>query len=128
MNLLLRPGVTLLCDVRKNPISRKHGFSKKTLSKGCEGVGIRYEHLPQLGVPSSERRHLETQADYDALFKRYEADVLPSQAEAVADIATWIRDGESVAVTCYELHPHQCHRHCVAAAVEQVVSSRPTHL
>ena len=126
LNTLLKSGVTVLCDVRKNPISRKYGFSKTTLSKGCEGVGIRYEHMAQLGVPSSERQHLETQADYDALFTRYEAHVLPSQADAVAEIAAWIRDGEAVAVTCYERHPHQCHRHCVAAAVEQIASSGTT--
>lgn len=120
LNLLLRSGVTLLCDVRKNPISRKYGFSKKTLANGCEGVGIRYEHMPQLGVPSSERQNLDSQGDYDALFRRYAAEVLPLQSEAVAAIAAWIRDGETVAVTCYEHHPYQCHRHCVADAVEQI--------
>ena len=68
LNLLLKNSVTLLCDVRRNPLSRKYGFSKKTLSKACEGVGLRYEHLPELGIASEERRDLKTQADYDALF------------------------------------------------------------
>ena len=68
LNQLLRAGVTVLCDVRRNPLSRKYGFSKGTLSKACEGLGIRYEHIPQLGIASEERRNLETQADYDALF------------------------------------------------------------
>ena len=43
LNRLLRDGVTLLCDVRRNPLSRKYGFSKGTLAKACEGVGIRYD-------------------------------------------------------------------------------------
>ena len=34
LNELLRSGVTVLCDVRRNPISRKYGFSKNTLAKG----------------------------------------------------------------------------------------------
>ena len=56
LNQLLQDGVTLLCDVRRNPLSRKYGFSKSTLSHACEGVGIRYEHLPELGIPSEKRQ------------------------------------------------------------------------
>ena len=120
LNRLLRAGVTLLCDVRRNPLSRKYGFSKRTLAHGCAGVGVRYEHLPELGIDSVERQGLETQADYDALFDRYERDLLPNQGAAVAAIAGWIRSGEAVALTCYEHTSSQCHRHCVAEAVERV--------
>jgi hypothetical protein len=117
LNLLLKSGVTVLCDVRRNPISRKYGFSKRTLSSSCEGVGIRYEHLPELGIDGERRRELETQADYDALFADYERDDLPKQQEALARITTWVSKGERVALTCYESQPHQCHRHCVAEAL-----------
>src|SRR4029077_9863677 len=67
LNELIRSGVTLLCDVRRNPLSRKYGFSKRTLSNGCERVGIRYHHFPELGIASEQRRELKTQSDYDAL-------------------------------------------------------------
>ena len=117
LNELLRAGVTLLCDVRRNPLSRKYGFSKGTLSKACEGVGIRYEHLPELGIDSEERRDLKTQADYDALFADYERKSLPRQTEALAKIRAWVKQGGRVALTCFELLPHQCHRHCVAEAL-----------
>lgn len=117
LNQLLRDGVTLLCDVRRNPLSRKYGFSKSTLKKACEGVGIRYEHLPELGIDSDERRDLKTQADYDALFAAYERKSLPHQKDALARIHGWVKAGERVALTCYELLPHQCHRHCVADAL-----------
>lgn len=119
LNELLRSGVTLLCDVRRNPISRKYGFSKSTLAKGCEGVGIRYEHLPELGIASEQRQSLETQADYDALFADYERESLPRQGDALAKIEGWIRAGARAALTCYERLPHQCHRHCVAEALER---------
>lgn len=119
LNELLRAGVTLLCDVRRNPISRKYGFSKGTLAKGCEGVGIRYEHMPELGIASEQRRNLETQADYDALFAEYERESLPDQGEALAKIRGWVRSGNRVALTCYERLPQQCHRHCVAEALER---------
>lgn len=128
LNQLLRAGVTTLCDVRRNPLSRKYGFSKGTLSQSCERVGIRYEHLPQLGIASEERRDLKTQADYDALFAEYERKSLPNQAESIAQIGSWIRGGDSVALTCFELHPQQCHRHCVAEALERGSKLTARHL
>jgi len=124
LNTLLGAGATLLCDARRNPISRKYGFSKGTLAKGCEGVGIRYEHLPELGIASEQRRSLESQADYDALFAEYERNYLPGQRDALTKIATWVRGGERVALTCYERLPQQCHRHCVAEALEREFGAR----
>lgn len=118
LTVLLKSGVTVLCDVRRNPISRKYGFSKNTLARGCEGVGIRYEHMPELGIASEQRQSLETQADYDALFAEYERKSLPKQGAALTKIASWIDGGERVALTCYEHEPNQCHRHCVAEALQ----------
>ena len=118
LNELLRNGVTMLCDVRRNALSRKYGFSKGTLSKACEGAGIRYEHLPELGIPSEQRRELQTQADYDALFAEYERENLPRQFAALDKIRGWVAAAERVALTCFELLPEQCHRHCVAEALE----------
>lgn len=117
LNTLLTGGVTLLCDVRRNALSRKYGFSKGTLSRGCEGVSIRYEHLPQLGIASDQRQALSTQADYDALFAEYRSSWLPTQADALQSISDWITGGARVALMCYEHLPDQCHRHCVADAL-----------
>lgn len=119
LNTLLRAGCTILCDVRRNPLSRKYGFSKSTLAHACEGVSIRYEHLPELGIASDRRKGLETQADYDALFLEYEQEDLPAQDEALQRITAWIRDGHRVALTCFEREPRSCHRHCVAEALER---------
>jgi hypothetical protein len=118
LNVLLRAGITLLCDVRRNPISRKYGFSKSTLSRSCEGVGIRYEHLPELGIASEQRQGLDSQEGYDTLFAEYKRTWLPRQTEALRKIQGWGQSGERVALTCYEHLPQQCHRHCVAEALE----------
>ncbi len=118
LNQLLADGVTMLCDVRMNPISRKYGFSRSTLSNCCGQIGIRYEHLPELGIASEQRQDLNIQADYDALFGKYERVDLPKQVDALERIARWIKDeGYRVALTCFEALPEQCHRHCVAEAV-----------
>lgn len=130
LDILLRTGVTLLCDVRRNPLSRKYGFSKRALAAACATVGVRYEHLPALGISSDKRQRLESQADYDALFCEYENESLPKQAVPLAEIADWIRGGDRVALTCYEHLPHQCHRHCVAEALESKYGKHfaPKHL
>jgi uncharacterized protein (DUF488 family) len=120
----------LLCDVRRNPLGRKYAFFKRTLSKSCEGVGIRYEHLPELGIASEKRRSLQTQADYDALFAVYERESLPNQQGALGSVRGWIESGERVALTCFERLPEQCHRHCVAEALKAEGGGRfaPRHL
>jgi hypothetical protein len=124
LNALLRAGVTVLADVRRNPLSRKYGFAKGTLSKASEGVGIRYEHLPELGIASAERKELVTQADYNELFAAYEHTTLPHQTAALDKIRSWITAGNCVALTCYERLPEQCHRTRVAKALD----TRAQHL
>lgn len=130
LNILIRHGVTLLCDVRRNPLSRKYGFSKGTLAKGCVGLGIRYEHLPELGIATENRRGLKAPADYDALFAVYAREWLPRQMEALTKIQRWVEEDERVALTCYERLPEHCHRHCVAKAMEKKcgLSFAPRHL
>lgn len=124
LKILLAAGVTLLCDVRRNAISRKYGFSKTTLANACDGVGIKYVHLSQLGVPSEYRRNLTTQADYDQLFSAYQREILPEQQEALSKIRAWIQCGENVALTCFEHTPQCCHRMCVANAIENGADER----
>ncbi len=119
LNLLIRGGVTLLCDVRRNAISRKYGFSKTTLERACSGVGIRYQHLPELGIESRRRRGLKTEADFKDLFETYRQTILPNPGDALGRIRDWLQSGESVALTCFELEAEQCHRHCVANALEK---------
>jgi hypothetical protein len=52
------------------------------------------------------------------IFAQYERNWLPKQAEALKTIRGWVDGGERVALTCFEHLPHQCHRHCVAEALE----------
>ena len=114
LGLLRQAGCTLLCDLRRNAFSHKPGFSKKALAAACAGVGIRYEHVPALGIASADRKGVETPADVAALFARYRREMLPQRGAEIAQIAGWIRGGECVALTCFERDPLQCHRHVVA--------------
>jgi uncharacterized protein (DUF488 family) len=117
LGLLGAAGCTLLCDVRRNAFSHKPGFSKKALAAGCAGAGIRYEHVPALGIASADRKGVETPADVAALFARYRREMLPQHDAEIARIAGWIHGGEIVALTCYERDTIQCHRHVLAEAL-----------
>lgn len=131
LNRLLVAGVSLLCDVRRNPLSRKYGFSKGTLANACLGLGIRYEHLPQLGIASERRKGLRTLDDYEALFAEYERWDLPGQGDALGKIAAWVaEEGRRVALTCFESEASHCHRHCVAEELVRQFGAkfRPVHL
>ncbi len=130
LNQLITNGVTILCDVRRNAISRKYGFSLRTLANACDGVGVRYEHLPALGIASDRRQNLASQADYDALFRDYERRHLPTQSESLDSIGGCVQRNACVALTCYEHLPKQCHRHCVAEALEEKFGKHfaPKHL
>jgi len=116
---LLLKDVHVLCDVRKNAYSQKFGFSKAALRNGCEGVGINYIHISELGIESNKRQHLVTQEDYNLLFDEYEKTVLVQNADFLNIIIDELYENHRVALTCFEKNPLQCHRSRVAKAVKQ---------
>lgn len=119
LNQLVEQNVDILCDVRRNPFSRKYGFSKRRLQQAVEGVGIVYRHFAGLGIPSAKRKELNTQADYDRLFDYYEQEILPNCGSDLEDIMAFLENGKRVALTCFELHSQQCHRSRVAKALTE---------
>ena len=120
INKLIQNDIRVLVDVRKNPISRKYGFSKSTLSSLLERLGIEYVHIPALGIESSERQELNSQRDYDLLFDRYEKDVLIREKEALQSLYQLFHDKKRIAITCFEKDHCQCHRSRVANCIQQL--------
>ncbi len=110
INRLIINDVHTLCDVRKNAYSQKYGFSKSQLQKACEGVGINYIHIPELGIESDKRQDLRSQRDYDLLFEKYEATTLKNNWEALLRVRKLIEKDSRIALTCFEKDPAQCHR------------------
>ncbi len=115
---LIEQGIQLLCDVRKNPLSRKYGFSKKQLKRCVESLGIEYRHLPQLGIESQDRKSLSTFEDYQQLFTHYEKTTLKREKSAIDEIITLFEKYTRIAITCFEADHHWCHRSCVADTLE----------
>ena len=114
---LISNDVHVLCDVRKNAFSMKYGFSKAILQKACEGVGIKYIHVPELGIESYQRKTLNTQHDYDVLFERYEQTTLRNNWEYLLGVRDLISQYGRVCLTCFEKDPKQCHRTRIARAL-----------
>ena len=117
LNILLIRGVRVLCDVRKNAYSQKYGFSKAQLQPACEGVGIKYIHIPELGIESGLRQELYSQSDYDILFDNYRKTVLTRCNEYLNRIVDLVNSNERVALTCFEKDVNQCHRTQIAREI-----------
>jgi uncharacterized protein (DUF488 family) len=97
---LQKAGVKLLCDVRRNPLSRKRGFSKDALREALELQGIKYRHFPTLGIPSAERRELETPDDYRKLFTGYKKRIAREEESLLQELLELLEKHRRVALTC----------------------------
>jgi uncharacterized protein (DUF488 family) len=111
IDTLIRNNVALVVDVRRNPLSMKYGFSKTRLRDYLDRAGIKYEHIPALGIESAQRKNLETEKDYKKLFKKYAAESLPYRTDELQRIRELIEEHRRVALTCFEANPESCHRH-----------------
>ena len=114
LNELVKNNISLLCDVRKNPISMKYGFSKKQLEHLCKNLDIAYKHIPELGIASEKRRNLQSKEDYQALFEEYKK-TLPEKKESLKYLSAIFEQYRRIALTCFEQDPHDCHRHCISS-------------
>lgn len=115
---LLKNDVKVLVDVRNNPLSMKYGFSKTLLKRYCESLGIKYVHIPEVGIQSEQRQELNTQADYDKLFTVYRKQNLTKTTKAQTDILNLLKENKRIALTCFEANICQCHRKHLAEAIE----------
>lgn len=109
LNKLLKNQVTLLIDVRNNPFSMKYAFNKNKLSEYLQKVGIKYVHFPDIGIPGSFRKNLETSSDYSKLFDIYKREILSKNKERLNEIIS-LSKSDRVALMCFEKDVKKCHR------------------
>ena len=112
MNTLVKNDVHLLCDVRKNPFSRKFGFTKDRLEQTTKVMGIKYLHFPALGIESAKRKFLDTEADYISLFDDYK-ETLPYHKKQLDSLYEQLCSHVRIALMCFEKEPEMCHRHVI---------------
>lgn len=83
----------------------KYGFSKSTLNRCCESLGIQYIHLPDVGIDSSQRQELNDQKDYDKLFEVYKRENISHTVPTQQQILDLLIKNKGIALTCFEVEP-----------------------
>jgi len=124
---LIRAGVQRIIDVRSNPVSRKYGFSRRTLERLSDKLAIQYCHFRDVGVPSTWRAKLTCYSDYQKVLNMYERRVLPKAGDSCTRISELMQEIPSVLV-CYERDPRYCHRNRLALRISDRCGLEVKHL
>ena len=111
LNKLIANNITVVVDVRSNPQSMKYGFSKKSFKQYIESAGMKYIHIPELGIPSPMRKGLGESVSHKTLFKAYENKLLPKQETEIKQLIDLTNQNERIALVCFEADHNFCHRH-----------------
>jgi uncharacterized protein (DUF488 family) len=119
LNDILRENIKVLIDVRKNALSMKYGFSKNTLKKSAESLGLQYIHIPTLGIESDKRQNLNNLEDYYKLFDEYEQTNLNHNSADLDTILNALKANTKVALTCFEYDKENCHRGRISKKLSQ---------
>lgn len=112
-------GAQQVIDVRQLPLSRKPGFSKRTLAAGLAEAGMSYVHLPALGTPP-EGREANKRRQWDKFWQIVDASLATLEAGIALEQAAELAVGRPSCLLCFEADPHICHRLRVA----EILSAR----
>ena len=104
-------GVTVLVDVRLNPISRKQGLSKTSLAAAANAAGLRYVHLRGLGNPKWNREGFATE---DLHPRRVYRELLSrDEGKRDLEVLRLLCASEAVGLICFEAAEDHCHREVI---------------
>jgi uncharacterized protein (DUF488 family) len=119
MEELKRAKVKLLVDTRAVAASRKPGFSKRQLAASLDEEGIGYLHLQKLGTPD-EGRQAARAGKLDTLWRIYAKHLkTPEAVDAMAELVSIVKSGQTVCLLCYERDKDCCHRTRIAEIVHE---------
>lgn len=124
---LLRSGIRLLIDVRANPVSRRYGFSKGQLSDIAKRLGLDYQHIPDLGIPSRYRTGLSDYNSYQRLLRKYEDEMIPHLGHEIDQLGR-LMEATPAVLMCMEKDVRCCHRSRLADAVCQRTGLKVKHI
>jgi uncharacterized protein (DUF488 family) len=128
INSLIKNDIHILVDVRKNALSMKFGFSKTFLSKTLEKINIHYLHMPNLGIPSENRKNLNTKENYNILFEHYKNESLKQSIKELEQLYYLYNKYRRLSIMCYEKDVNMCHRNCIADEINKRYDIKITHI
>jgi uncharacterized protein (DUF488 family) len=112
--------VTVLVDVRLNPVSRRPGFSRRKLEGALATAGIAYVHEKPLGNPPDNRDSFRYGDAEDGRARM--RSILSNGAGEALDRVVALASEQRIAVLCVERDHTRCHRGVV---VEMAVELNP---
>lgn len=116
IDLLLGVGVRSLIDIRFSPVSMyRPELSKSNFQRILERAGLRYFHVPKLGVPRDIRVQAKAAGSRDVIWNWYATHRVESFRRNLHD---FMNLEHPVALMCVELDPRECHRHLLFQALE----------
>lgn len=119
ITVLLAYRVSTLVDIRYNPISMyRPELSKNNFARLLAEQGIGYAHCPELGVPRDIRAKAIETGTRDVIWEWYDKNV----GEFLRGNLHFFLNGfeHPVALMCTEIDPHECHRHRLSWALEEL--------
>lgn len=119
LHKLIANNITIVVDVRNNPQSMKYGFSKKSFKQYIESAGMKYIHIPELGIPSAMRKGLGESVSHKTLFKAYENKLLPNHETEIKQLIDLTNQNERIALVCFEADHNFCHRHTLIEHLQE---------
>ena len=126
LSLLAQHRIDTIVDVREYPVSRKPGFSKKSLASVLYLAGRKYVHIGDLGCPKQIRNRYRE----DGNWKRYTESFLKylhTQTSAIAALSERTRSSRC-ALLCFEADHNFCHRSLVTDAVHTYCGASVRHI
>lgn len=105
--------VDRVADVRAIALSRKKGFSKRSLSARLSAEGIEYLHFAELGDPKPGREAARAGL-YDQFRVIYESHISTESAQSSLRNLASLAGEKPTCLLCFERDPATCHRSIIA--------------
>lgn len=99
----------------------------RALSGLAAKLRIGYVHCPELGIPSSRRKEVQSDTDFLKLFNYYESKMLPEQEVHSMKVAELMNAMPSV-LLCMEREAVNCHRGRLANRIAALNKLDVVHL
>ncbi len=127
--LLKKNKIRKLIDIRKNPVSRKKGFSKSRLNEALLAAGIEYHHFGSLGVPTEWRKKQKAELiTRKKMFSDYVKKILPKEEDTINQVIRLGKARGRAALLCYEEDPLDCHRSLLLEKVQAQHKAKVVHI
>ncbi|WP_341646475.1 DUF488 domain-containing protein [Thauera sp. SDU_THAU2] len=126
MSLLAEHGIDTVVDIRELPLSRKPGFSKKSLASVLNISGLEYIHMADLGCPKPVRDRYRADGNWKNYTEGF-LEHLKLQGAAIVELSELV-SSSNCALLCYEADFNFCHRSMVANAVRDYCGAGVEHI